>query len=215
MITNLSEVPADIVGGHQIDVVPQNIRNARVHSCLEQMARLMLFLLECDSNNTSSKIKPSDVRFVREQWDICKSEFEFNTAEENNDLPEDQYEHAYSISLPHQKELARIRNVKIKRVATEVWRCMNVCLSCDSSNTQGFTDEHDKASMTTVMEYCDRVMDRWIGNGSDFTDVGLKAPAYEILGQVLPDVDSDFARKLEPSKKLPDPRLPDTPDTAD
>lgn len=213
MITNLYERSPDVIGGHEIDVVQNNIRNQAIHASLEQMARLQIFLLECDSNNTNSKMKPSDIRGVRAQWDICKQEFEFGFADENNDLPMGAYEYAYQIYTIHQKEIARIRNVKVKKIATVMWNTMNFLLSVDSANTQGYVAEEDADAILQRFAYVDRVMDEWIGNGTDFSDTGRRAPAYEILGRVQPDVDSDFARMLEPSKKLPDPRIPDVPDS--
>lgn len=213
MITNLNERDPEIVGGHEIDVVQNNVRNQAIHSCLEQMARLQLFLLECDSNNTNSKMKPSDIRACRNQWDICKQEFDFGFAEENNDLPAGAYEYAYQIYTIHQKEIARVRNVKVKKVVTVIWNTMNYLLSVDSAGTQSYVAMEDADGISQRFAFVDRVLDEWIGNGADFSDTGRIAPAYEILGRVQPDVDSDFARMLEPSKKLPDPRIPDVPDS--
>lgn len=213
MITNLYEKDAEVVGGHEIDVVQNNIRNARLHRVLEQMSRLTLFILECDSNNSSSKVRPSDIRYIRQQWDLVKGEFSFSIADENNDLPSGSYEYAYKIYTIHQKEVARVRNVKLKAVLAEVWDTMNVLLSVDSSNLQDFTAAVDAADVQSRLDFVDRVLDRWVGRGADFNDTGIKAPDYRILGSVVPDVDSDWASVLEPSKRLPDPRWPDAPDT--
>ena len=213
MITNLNQRDPETIGGHEIDVVQNNIRNQAIHAALEQMARLQVFLLECDSNNTNSKMKPSDVRGTRAQWEICKEEFEFGFQDENNDLPMGAYEYAYQIYTIHQKEIARVRNVKVKKIVTVVWNAMNYLLSVDSASTQGYIAEEDAEGIRTRMAYVDRVMDEWIGNGADFSDTGRRAPAYEILGRIQPDVDSDFAQMLEPSKRMPESRLPDVVDS--
>ena len=114
MITNLKKVDAEIQGGREIEVVEYNIRNYRLHQTLEQMSRLLLFCLECDSNNTSSKNLPSDTRGILSQWQIVKDEFDFGM--EYNDVPTGSHEYAYTMSMPSQKEIQRIRNVKMKRV---------------------------------------------------------------------------------------------------
>jgi hypothetical protein len=212
MITELNLADPEIVGGHVIDVVESNIRSARLHRCLEQTSRLCLYMLEMDGNNTSSKVKPSEVRTIRDTWDLVNELFSFHTAEENNDLPSSNYEHAYKIVSPHQKELARVRNVKVKAILSEIWDCMNLMLSVDSANTQGYTAQEDIEQIQKRIDFVNRCLDLWMGKGADNSDTGRKVADFRILGEVQPDVDSDFAAKLEPSKKLPVAPLADVPD---
>lgn len=87
-------------------------------------------------------------------------------------------------------------------------------LSVDSAQTQGFIASEDAADIETMLTLVDDTLARWIGDGSDVDSVGLFAPAYENLGELRPDVDSDFATVLEPSKAMPSPKLADVPDTA-
>lgn len=210
MITNLREVDAQIEAGREIEVVKYNTRNYRNHLVLEQLSRLLAFMLECDSNNTSSKNLPSDTRDIRDQFKIVKDEFEFGM--QNNDAPTGSHEYAYHILLPSGKEIQRIRNVKIKRVLVELFNLCRVVLSVDSSNSQGYVSVGDANKIRAVFDICDKCMDRWIGDGSDDANLGLEAPAYEKLGQMIPDVDGDYAQLLEPSLDLPKPKLPDVPD---
>ena len=58
----------------------------------------------------------------------------------------------------------------------------------------------------------DDCLDRWIGKGVDTNDTGILAPAFEVLGELRPDVDSDYAAIMEPSRALPKPKLPDVQD---
>jgi len=213
MKTNLEIVDPDIVGGHKIAVVENNIRNFPMHNSLEQITRLMFFCLECDSNNTNSKVLPSEVRDIRAQLQICKDEFEFAIQDENNDAPRGSYEYAYKILIPNQKELARIRNVKMKRVMSELLEVSHLMLSIDSANTQNFIAKEDSDKISQRLALANRVLDRWIGSGANFNDVGLIAPAYEQLGKVIPDVDGDYSQSLEPSKRMPEPRFPDVADS--
>ena len=207
----LSQTP-QVTGGRKIITEKNSLRNPRLHRCLEQMSRLTLFLLESDSNNSSSHAKPSDVRYVRQQWDICKEEFEFNVAEENNDLPTGKYEYAYTIEVIEPKEIQRVTNVKIRAVLAEVWDTMNVILSIDTANLQGWVSVSNQELIRQRLGFVDRVMDRWVGGGSDSTDTGLDAPSYEILGRIVPSLNSDWAERLEPSKDVPVSRFPDAPD---
>lgn len=211
MITELNKVDAAIVGGKKVDVVQYSIRNYRLHQVLEQMSRLFLFCLECDSNNTSSKARPRDVRGIVNQWQIVKDEFKFSM--DHNDFPNGSHEYAFKINMLDQKEIQKIRNVKMKRIVSEMFNTARVLLSVDSANTQGFIAEEDALDVNQMFVLVDDVLARWIGAGKDTTDTGLMAPAYEVLGTVVPDVDGDYAQIMEPSSTMPIPKLPDTPDT--
>ena len=210
MITELNKVDAAIVGGSKVNVVEYNIRNYRLHQVLEQMSRLFLFLLECDSNNTSSKARPRDIRGILSQWNIVKEEMEFSMA--HNDFPNGSHEYAFKVVMLDQKEIQKVRNVKMKRLISEMFNTARVILSVDSSNTQGYIAAEDAADVLQMFTLVDDVLARWIGGGTDTADTGIIAPAYEILGELRPDVDGDYASIMEPSSSLPLPKLPDTPD---
>lgn len=210
MITELNKVDARVVGGRKINVVDYHIQNYRLHQVLEQMSRMFLFLLECDSNNTSSKIRPRDARRILAQWGVVKDELAFGM--EHNDLPSAIYEYGFSICLPEGKEIQKIRNVKIKRVYTEAFGAARQILSVDSAKTQGFVAAEDHAEIMEWITTVDLCFARWIGDGSD-TNTGIVVPAYEELGLISPDVDSDYAVIAEPSADIPVSKLPDVADT--
>jgi len=211
MITELEIVSPEIVPGRKIRVTEYNVRNYRIHQVLEQLARLFLFLLECDSNNTNSKVKPRDVRAIRQQWAIAQEELQFSMG--HNDLPSGAYEQAYKLLVVDPVEIQKIRNVKLKRILSEMFATMRVCLGVDSASTQGFIAHNDFEDITELFACVDDCLNRWIGNGTDALDVGLQVPAYECLGELNPDVDLDHASTLEPSAGSPLPHLPDVPDT--
>jgi hypothetical protein len=211
MISELEKVDPGIIAGRKIRVVEYNIRNYRIHQVLEQIARMFLFILECDSNNTSSKAKPRDVRNLRSQWKIAKEELEFSMA--HNDLPSPSHEYAFKLLLVDTIEIQKIRNIKMKRVASEIFNVVQVMLSLDSASTQGYIAAEDHADVQELFKVVEDCMARWIGSGSDVFDTGVVAPAYEILGEIYPDVDADYADTLEPSADMPKPKLPDVVDT--
>jgi len=210
MITELNKVDAAIVAGSKINVVEYNVRNYRLHQVLEQMSRLFLFLLECDSNNTSSKARPRDVRGIVSQWKIVKEEMEFSMA--HNDFPNGSHEYAFRVMMLDQKEIQKVRNVKMKRIISEMFNTARVIVSVDSANTQGFIAQEDANDILQMFTLVDDVLERWIGAGTDTSDTGLIAPAYEALGELRPDVDGDYASIMEPSSSLPLPKLPDVAD---
>jgi len=212
MITELNIVDPAIIGGQKVNVVEYKLQNYRLHQVLEQMARMFLFLLECDSNNTSSKMRPRDARKILAQWAIAKGELEFSMA--HNDLPDGVSEYGFAICFPEGKEIQRIRNVKIKRIYTEMFNCARQILSVDSAKTQGYIAKEDFDEIMEVFTCVDACLARWIGTGADAENTGLVVPAYEELGVILPDVDGDYAVINEPSTTVPAPKLPDTPDSA-
>ena len=209
MITELKKDDPRVEGGRVVEVVDYAVRNYRLRDTLEQSARLLLFMVECDSNNTNAKAIPSEVRDILAQWQIVKDEFEFSL--QYNDFPKGSHEYAYSISLLDGKEIQRIRNVKMKTVVAEIFNCLRVLLSIDSANTQGFIDLKDATDARKSFEIVDAKMVRWLGDGS-VENTGVYAPSYEILGRLIPDVDSDYAQVLEPSSDMPKPKLADVPD---
>jgi len=210
MKTELVKVDPEITPGRKIEVVDYSVRNYRLRDTLEQCARLLLFCLECDTNNTASKAVPSDVKEILAQWNIVKDEFEFSL--EYNDYPKGSHEYAYKIALITGKEIQKIRNVKMKTCVAELFNFLRVLVSIDSANTQAFTDPHDAENVKKMFALVDAKLERWIGDGS-IDNTGVYAPAYEVLGELQPDVDSDYAELLEPSKDMPAPNLPDVPDT--
>jgi len=210
MITELNVVDPNIIPGRKIDVVEYKIQNYRLHQVLEQIARLFLFLLECDSNNTASKVRPRDARRVLAQWSVAKDELVFGM--EHNDLPAANYEYGFVINLPDGKEIQKIRNVKIKRVYSEIFNAARQMLSVDSAHTQSYVAEEDHIEIMEWFDVVDACLARWIGDGSEI-NTGILVPAYEELGVVSPDVDSDYATVNEPSAETPPPTLPHVANT--
>jgi hypothetical protein len=63
-----------------------------------------------------------------------------------------------------------------------------------------------------MFEIVDAKMLRWLGDGS-LQLTGRNVPAFEEIGEIVPDVDADYAAILEPSRSMPKPKLPDVQDT--
>jgi len=211
LITNLNIVDPDIVPGAEIDVVQYRIRNFRLHGLMENLSRLLVAIVELQSNDTSSTVVPSDARDILAQFTICKEDLDF--AMEVNDAPVGSYQHAFVTLFLNQKEVQRIRNIKIKSVVKDLYMFGMVVLGCDSASTQNFVSNADATKIRRAIEVADKSIARWIGTGENAESLGVDAPSFESLGQLLPDVDADFAQKLEPSKTIPKAMLDDVPDT--
>jgi hypothetical protein len=178
---------------------------------MENLSRLLIAVVELQSNDTSSTIVPSDARDILAQFNICKEDLAF--AVDVNDAPVGSYQHAFVTLFLNQKEVQRIRNIKIKSVVKDLWMFGMVVLGCDSAKTQNYVSKSDNEKITRAIEVASKSLARWIGTG-EADSLGVDAPAFESLGELLPDVDADFAQKLEPSKTIPASMLDDVPDTA-
>jgi hypothetical protein len=211
MKTELNRVDAAVVPGAQIDVVEFRIRNFRLHGMLESLSRLLINILEVQSNDTNSVVVPSDVRDINAQFKIIEEDLAFGM--EVNDAPIGAYQHAYVVLLIEQKEVQRIRNVKVKSVVRDLWMLGQIILGCDSAKTQNFIDKNDQVKIARALEVSRKSMDRWIGSGEDADNLGIYSPSFVTSGELVPDVDADFAQRLEPSKAIPKAMLDDVPDT--
>jgi hypothetical protein len=209
MITELNKIPQDVMPGHKIDVAEYKIRNYRMHGTLESLSRLSLFVLECDSNNTVTKVTPRNARQILSQWELVKNEFEFGL--KHNDSPHGAYEMAYTILLLHQTQIQRVRNIKMKRVIAELYNLAQVLMSVDSANTQTYVDGVDSDTVKEAFKVVDDVMMRWLGTGQ-IGNLGTTAPAFEILGDIVPNEVGSYAQMLEPTAIRPEGMLPDVPD---
>jgi len=209
MITELKILPMTVTPGHKIEVAEYAIRNYRMHGTLEALSRLTLFMLECDSNNTVTKVTPRNARQILTQWDLIKDEFAFGMT--HNDSPTGAYELAYKILFLHQTQIQRIRNVKMKRVVAELYNLFYVIMSMDSSHTQQYIAADDADTVRETFRVVDDVMRRWLGIGQE-GNLGTRAPAFEILGDIVPNETLSYAEVIEPSPVRPSPFIPDVPD---
>jgi hypothetical protein len=210
MKTELNVIPHTTTAGLKIDVSEYHIRNFRLHQVVENLSRLMLFLLEMDSNNMSSSVIPQDVRRIWAQFNNIKLELDF--AMQHNDYPRGAQEFAFIINFLDQKEIQRIMNVKVKRVASELFVTFQAIVWRDSASAQGFITQEDHDEIIQSLSIASDAMNLWIGEGKDTSDLGSYVPHFRELGVVIPAVDNDFAEVLEPSKDAPKMPVPDVAD---
>lgn len=207
------------VGGEQIRVLRYNTKNFRLHKMAQVLARLQLFILECDSNNASSTVAARDARTIQSAFANIKLEWE--RAKKYRGAPSGVLEAGYEIYLPEPIEIMRINNIKLQSVAQELQQLAQVTLGNDSAQMQQWVGETATADVEDQMVICAEVITETVGTGvaDDSSavkfNVGYTAPDFRILGTVVPDVDGDVGTLAEPGQGEVNPAfVPDTPDVA-
>ncbi|MHC5059369.1 MAG: hypothetical protein ACYTKD_32355, partial [Planctomycetota bacterium] len=71
---------------------------------------------------------------------------------------------------------------------------------------QGFTRSEAVETINKLLDFVDRGMERLIGSGTSMTDTGVSLPTFPGIGKIRPDLDGDWAQKLEHSKEPPLPQ---------
>jgi len=215
MVTKLNVVEAKITGGREIDCLSYNTKNQTLHLCALPLSKLLLFLMECDSNNTTSIIVPNDAVIIHQQLGAFKEELDFS--KELLDQPSGRLEKTFKILIPTQVEMKKFTNPKIQRVALAVHNLLSVMMSVDSGGTKNFVGMADGKSIEASFKVVKKVADKWIGSGKKLKDgvweTGVEIPPMIEVGRIEPDTDADAATLNEPSADVGDLHLPDAPDT--
>ena len=210
-ITNLKEVPHPTVPGREIEVHTFRVNNFRYHSVLQMLSRLLLAMVESQTNNMKGEIVPRDVSAVRTGWEAFKVAWQF--ALDHNDPPSAAHEFGYKISFPTGVELQKIPNIKTKMVALDLNHLAEIIMASDSANSGANIAPQSQSDVATQIQICEDAMDLWYGKGTSNTDVGQQVPIFKHLGTLVPDLDSDFREVREPSADAPDSGRPDVADT--
>jgi len=197
MKTELNIVTPTILPGIKIDVVEHAVSNFRIHGMMENLSRLLIAIVEMQSNNSSATVTPGDVRSIVNQFQLIKEDLDF--AIDVNDAPIGAYEQEYKCMLIDQKEIQRVRNVKLKNILKDLWLLGRIAMSCDSSKTQNFISPADETMLRRALEVCEKTLDRWVGKGVDSADLGVVVEPFVANGEIIPDVDGDWAITKEPS----------------
>lgn len=197
MKTELNIVKPVIKPGIKIDVVEHAVSNFRIHGMMENLSRLLIAVVEMQSNNSSATVTPGDVRSIVNQFTLIKEDLDF--AIDVNDAPIGAYEQEYICMLMDQKEIQRVRNVKLKNILKDLWLFGRIAMSCDSAKTQNFISPADEKHLRRALEVCEKALTRWVGAGTDATDLGRVVEPFVANGEIIPDVDGDWAVTKEPS----------------
>lgn len=209
-VTNLKEVAHPTVPGREIAVHVFKVDNFRLHAALQMLSRLILAMVESQTNNQKGEIVPRDVSAVRTGWEAFKTAFKF--ALDHNDPPSAAHEFGYKISLPSGIEIQKVPNIKTKMIIMDLNHLAEIIMSSDSANSSANIAPQSQADIETQIGIAEDCMDLWYGKGKDNSDVGQAVPIFKHLGTLVPDLDSDFREVREPSADAPDTGRPDVID---
>jgi len=211
MKTELIVTTPTAIGGSKILTEEFSIRNARLHTPLEKISRLMIAMVESRSNNATASVSPREIRSFRLQWKNISDDFTF--AFENNDLPSGSHELGFMICLPHQKHILSMKNLKLRGCVAEFYKVWDAFVTLDSAHLETVISPENKESILQLIAFMDKVLDREIGTGTNEDSLGRVVADNAHLGELTPALNSNFCVRLEPSAEMPMPPIPDVPDT--
>lgn len=212
MVTELDLQEQVVLGGEKIAVFKWNIANVHLHQVAAVASRLMLAMIESDSNNSVGQMIPSDARSFYDEWQRVKAEWERSLRWRH--LAPAAQEKILSILWPTDNEILRTVNEKCQRVCYAIQTLLHKMAYCDSSKLQYGIGASDEAKLGEQMAYVEEVLLDYVGTGTDFNDVGRNVPAFEHLGVVVPPLNLHEAQVQEPSPAAPVIPSKDAPDTA-
>lgn len=217
-VTELEVVPHVINPGRQIQCHAFNVRNHYLHRVLMPASRLIIGLMESDSNNSFSQNSARETRNAWVGWQVVRAEWEH--AKKYRDAPHGGNEVEHQLLLPTPNEMASIPNMKIQAVCDTLKNFCAVVYSLDSNAMQSWVGPGDIDDVEACIAEVEDAMLRYLGTGAGDAqsgfDVGMRVPLYN-YGVLKPDLDLDSRHLHEPSTerpKSPYPDFPDLPSTA-
>lgn len=210
MITELEVVPHQIEPARKIQVQEYKCNNFHLHSCLTQLARIMLGQIENQTNNMTGEVVPRDASALQTGWAAYKATLQF--ALDHNDPPSGSHEYGYVVLLPTQDEIMKMPNTKAKMVVQHLDRLCQVIMSSDSANSNGNIGTQSEADISEQTAICEDAIALWLGTGATNGDVGMQIPIFKHLGEIRPDVDYDKGMVREPTADRAHSGRPDVAD---
>lgn len=217
MITELEVSPPKVVPGMKIKMDEFHLKNFRMHKMATDVSRILLFILESDSNNSSAQVVARDARNV--QLALGAVDKELGYLKSYRDAPMGVLEKGYTVLLPKSSEIMRMTNRPMQCVAQEILNFANVIIFNDSSQQQQWSGAGPTADLDDSLLTLRTIIADTIGTGAADEahpagyDVGPLHADYSRLGTLMPDVDMDSVTLSEPRVGAPEPpRVPDSPD---
>lgn len=209
MQTEIEALAHDIVGGRKMPVRVFQTRNIQFHNALTLLTYLAMYIIECESNDTSEIITPEDRLNIRHNWSEFKEEYAF--AIQNREVPAaTSVQEEMAITLPAKEHVMAMRHLGLKTFTLGLLSLAEVMSGLSSNKLRMFVSNSNNAKIQANIEYMDRVLDCWIG--TDVANPGVEIKGLEILGRVVPDPDLDYVRTVEPSMDGAPGNRPDAPD---
>jgi len=214
MVTNLNLQKQVVIGGEEIAVHKWNVCNQHFQQFCHVLSRLQLAILEMDSNNSTGQMIPHDAEAIQADW--ARAKWEWATAVKYRFLAPAAQEKILSVLAITDNEQLRTVNVKCRRVVTAISTLIQKVLFSDSAKLQYGIGDSDLKKIEQHMEYVEYLTNSYVGTGAESDgsyDVGMKVPAHEHLGVVVPPINLHEATVQEPSPSSPVTPSFDSPDT--
>lgn len=213
-VTELVVKEVAVKGGAKITVAKYMTPNNVLFHGLNYVGKLMRWLYEIDSNNTTAALKPRDIRKFWGVWNFHKKDLELG--HKHFDGPGVIIEMTQAILLPHPEELRRYKNMKIQRVASALHQYAHVCMSRDSADGHEIYNMADYDDIVEAQNITEEMLKFVIGTGEKRSDgsfdTGNPLPPLVELGREEPSGDLDLVLFNERSSENTDSGLPDAPD---
>jgi hypothetical protein len=202
MITNLKVDQPQPIAGMEISVNQFNIKHFRLHKMLTEVSRMILFLLESDTNNSSAQVVARDARTINLGFKGIEKEWGF--AKTHRNAPLGTLENSYAILLPKPSEVQRMKNRPAQCAAQELLNMANIMIFNDSASQQQWVGEGPARDIDDAILTAKTIVLSELGSGEPDTAhatgfaVGDEHPDYSRLGTLAPDVDLDKVTMAEP-----------------
>ena len=213
-------VPEDppIKPGKKIPVYRYKIANFRLQKMLQSTARLQIWLLECDSNNASGEVTARDARTVNLGMEQMLKEWRW--ARQFKDSPTGDHERIYSLLVPRDDELQRMKNGKLQMLSLELSNLTHVVLSSQAAKQQAWVGEGSEPDIDSALGAVLTVTREMVGDGSSNGDdpptfnTGSAAPDYSLVGELHPPPGEMGVQIQEASSGAVGVALADAPDVS-
>lgn len=211
MVTNLKDVPHEIKPGREIETNAFFTSNPRLSNMLDLISREMISMIESESNNMTGELVPRNVAAMQLGYATLLELW--NDAKTLNDPVTPIYEFMQKTSLPTPAVVAAMPNFKLRMVAKEYRNVAEIIIGVDSARSKGNVSQGSENKIQAALDMFKTIMDKYLGTGSDNSNVGLNVPIHGHVGRLVPDT-SEHAHIAEASADQPFNGRPDAADLA-
>lgn len=204
METRLNIVKAQITPSSSINTVQFFTKSYSLHTSMRPLAKLLIWLFQCDSNNGTSTIVPQDIEEGWAQWEYYKKKYK--TAMANKKQATASRELSWILLLPDTKEMIKFTNPLIETVGMQIYNHLRVSLSLDASKTQAYAKPADQLIMDGCNTVTEGILTEYfgvVGTDGKFLKHGTDVPTLSALGDIKPDLDKDYLVMNDPTKEPP------------
>lgn len=205
MVTRINEREPEVQGGRTINTVAYRVQQFRLQQMLGAISLMQIGMVECKSNNTSNSISARDARNlkratedIRREWDLAK---------QHRDDPSGLHEMVFKISVLAPEEISAMRNVKLRKVAWELYNLFQVVIGSQDASQHVWLGDATEEDIEQAMQTVEKIVEQFIGDGQPTEgggfNTGVTTANFAYLGHLVPDPTTPQVEKTEPSSDAP------------